>query len=180
MPIDVLKWICNWFQGRSFCIHYGNECSRNSSMTLFRLYIHFLYKYIDGTTFRLFVDDLVLIFSGALEKKFSKNISDLETLAALGMTKLEQFFNDYLLPVNVGKIKCMLIHSIVSPPYPKMSYQSQDIEFVKNFKYLGVNITVKFGWSRYISDRLKKMRMLFHTFSGCFVHGSTLQTTRKK
>lgn len=72
MPIDLLKWIYNWLQERSFCVHYGGERSRVIPMavgvpqgsviasTLFRLHIHLLYKYINGEIFHFFADDLVL------------------------------------------------------------------------------------------------------------------------
>ena len=173
MPIDLLKWIFNWLQERSFCVHYGSERSREIPMavgapqgsviaaTLFRLHIHFLCKYIEGELFHLFADDLVLIFPGSLEKKFSINIPELEARAAGGMSQLEKFSEDYLLPVNVAKTKAMLVHSVVSPLYPKVLLQSQPIDFVMKFKYLGVILTTKLGWGLYIRDRLRTIRKIY-------------------
>lgn len=36
------------------------------------------------------------------------------------------------------------------------------IDFVKRFKYLGVDITTKLGWGTYIQSRLKKIRKIYH------------------
>ena len=136
--------------------------------TRFRLHIHFLYKYINEAIFHLFADDSVLIFPGSLEKKFSINIPELEAQAARVMIQLENFSNDYRLPVNVTKTKAMLIHSVVSPLFPKVFYQQQSIDFVKKFKYLGGVLTVKLGWGYYIRDRLKTIRKIYYAMKIIF------------
>ena len=122
--------------------------------TVFKLHVHLLYKYINGITFHLFVNDLVLIFASSLEKKFSKNTHEVEILAAREMIQLENFPIDYLRPVNVENTKSMLVHSIVS-------YQWQDIALVRKFRYLGVNVTVKLGWSSYLNDPFKAIRKIY-------------------
>jgi hypothetical protein len=173
MPLPLLKWIFNWLKGRTFCIHYGDEHSRTVQMkigapqgsvlaaTLFRLHIHFLPTYINGIIFHLFADDLALVLTGSIEKRFSENIIELEFRAAVVMRQLEKFSDDLILPTNVSKTKVMLIHSIVSPSYPRIYYKSQSIEYVKRFKYLGVSISVKLGWKNYINERIKIIRKIY-------------------
>ena len=82
--------------------------------------------------FRLFANDLVIILACSIENKFSENIKDLEQRAVSILKKLENFADDLLLPVNVAKTKAILVHNIVAPPYPRVSYKTEQIEYVKN------------------------------------------------
>ncbi|CAF1147804.1 unnamed protein product [Adineta ricciae] len=86
----------------------------------------------------------------------------LEKQAETTMKIQEEYANNNLLPVNVNKTKAMLVHDIVAPQYPKIKYKENKIEFVKRFKYLGVEITTKLGWGIYIEKRLKKARKIFN------------------
>ena len=40
----------------------------------------------------------------------------------------------------------MLIHSAVATEKPKIEYKNTSIEYVKSFKYLGIEIGTKLGW----------------------------------
>jgi hypothetical protein len=172
MPLHLLKWITSWLKGRTLFIHHGDAFSRKIKMfvgapqgsilaaTLFRLHIHFLPSIFKQITTHLFADDLALLMVGSLEKKFSINIKDLEIRAKQAMIVLEKFADDMILPVNVPKTKALLIHNIVSPTLPTVEYKNQKIEFVSNFKYLGVSIACKLGWGNYISNIINKMRKI--------------------
>jgi hypothetical protein len=61
------------------------------------------------------------------------------------MDLLEKYATDNLLPVNINKTKALLVNGVVSPSYPKVKYKGMKIDFVKRFKYLGVDITTKLG-----------------------------------
>jgi len=182
MPLSYIKWIAEWLNNRSLSIHDGNTFSRNIKMevgapqgsilaaTLFRLHIHFLPSIFCQVTSHLFADDLAILMAGSLEKKFSLNIIDLEERANKTMKMLEKYADDNLLPVNVQKTKFLLVHNVISPSLPKIKYKNKKVEYVNTFKYLGVTITTKLGWGKYIDDKLKKirgtykaMRILFHT-----------------
>ena len=123
--------------------------------TLFRLHMHFVISYFDNIVIHLYADDLALILNGSLEKKFSQNVTELEQRAATVLKQLDCFSKDIILPVNVAKTKAVFIHSVVAPLYPKLWFNSQEIKFVDRFKYLGVYISVKLGWDKYINERLK-------------------------
>ena len=129
--------------------------------TLFRLHIHFLPSFFFGLTLHLFADDLAIVISGALEKRFSANILEIEERAKIVLEKLKKFADDYQLPVNVKKTKALLVHSIVAPPYPRIEYDGQSIEFTKRFKYLGVEISTKLGWGIFIESRLHTIRKIY-------------------
>ena len=174
MPLAMTKWISLWLKNRTFAIHQGDARSRMIQMkvgapqgsvlaaTLFRLHIHTLPLLFPQISTHLFADDLAIVLVGSIEKKFSVNIRDIEVKAKQAMQCLEKFALDNILPVNVSKTKALLIHSVVSPPTPKIEYQGQRIEIVQEFKYLGVRIATKLGWGKYINARMKKIRSIYN------------------
>lgn len=173
MPIGLLKWIHTWLRDRYLYISYAEENSRVIKMdvgapqgsvlaaTLFRLHVHNLPEYFFNLMVHMFADDLAIVLVGSLEKRFSQNITELEIIAQKAMKQLETFSNEYLLPVNVNKTKALLVHSVVSPSLPRLTYKNEEIEFVKSFKYLGVHITTKLGWGKYIQDRVTTIRRIY-------------------
>jgi hypothetical protein len=173
MPLPLLKWVHFWLQNRYMYISFGEANSRIFKMnlgapqgsvlaaTLLRLHIHFLPSYLIDCTFHLFADDLAIVISGSLEKRFSLNINEIQEKANEVMNKLEKFSSDLLLPVNVAKTKAMLVHSVVSPTYPKIQCMNQNIEYVKTFKYLGAYISMKLGWGIFINERIRKIRKIY-------------------
>ena len=180
-PLPLLRWIHLWLQGRTMSVHVGNAVSRQINIsvgapqgsvlaaTLFRLHVHFIPSYFFNLTCHLFADDLAIVITGALERRFSENIPLLEKQADIAMRALEKYAYDYILPVNVTKTKALLVHDVVAPPYPRVKYKGTDIEFVKRFKYLGVEITTKLGWGVYILNRLKKIRKIYNALRIIFV-----------
>ncbi|CAF4300227.1 unnamed protein product [Rotaria sp. Silwood2] len=180
MPLPLVRWIYQWLQGRTMAIHHGESISRTIqifsgapqgsvlSATLFRLHIHFLPKTLARFCSHLFADDLALIIKGSIEKKFSQNIKDLEQQANIAMKSLENFSKNLILPVNIKKTKMMLVHSILSPSYPKVFFKNEIIEIVSSFKYLGVEIRTKMGWSPLIKKRLDKIRNIYSALRKMF------------
>ena len=72
------------------------------------------------------------------------------------------FAKNFILLVNTSKTKAVLVHNVVAPPYPRIKYMNYEIEFVNRFKYLGIDITTKLGWSIYIGNRLKSVSKIFN------------------
>jgi hypothetical protein len=173
LPSPLLKWIVNWIQDRSLCIKFGDSTSRNIPMlvgapqgsvlaaTLFRLHVHALPEYLRAFVTHLFADDLAIQINGDLEKRFSDNVATIETRATVALDRLEDFAADKLLPVNVRKTKGLFVHGVVAPPYPKLRYKGKDIEFVNSFKYLGVTVSTKLGWTIFITDKIRKIRRIY-------------------
>jgi hypothetical protein len=180
MPRPLLKWIHSWFLNRFFYISYGEENSGTIKMdvvipqgsvlaaTLFRLHVHFLPSFFFDLSVHMFAKDLALVLVGSLRKRFSQNTIDHEKKAEITMKQLEEFSDNFLLPVNVAKTKAPLVHSAVSPQLPKMKYKQQKIEHVKSFKYLGVHISTKLGWGTYINERIRKIRRIYNGFRQIF------------
>ncbi|CAF3280248.1 unnamed protein product [Rotaria sp. Silwood2] len=174
-PLPLLHWIFLWLKGRTMSIHVGEAVSRSINVfvgtpqgsvlaaTLFRLHVHFLPSFFMNLICHLFADDLAIVISGALENKFSKNIIELERQAEIAMKMLEKYADDNLLPVNINKTKALLVHDVVAPSYPTVKYKGFKIDFVKRFKYLGVDITTKLGWGVYIEKGNCFLPMLYHT-----------------
>ena len=174
MPLPLLKWIHYWLRDRFLYISFGEANSRTIQMhvgapqgsvlaaTLFKLHVHFLPSFFMDLTLHLFADDLAIVITGSLEKRFSHNIEDLERRARWAMKQLERYSKNLILPVNVNKTKALLVHSVVSPTYPVIKFQNKNIEYVKSFKYLGDNISTKIGWGFFISERIRKIRKVYN------------------
>ncbi|CAF4425985.1 unnamed protein product, partial [Rotaria magnacalcarata] len=166
MPLNYTKWITSWLKNRTIAIHYGDSTSRTINMnvgapqgsilaaTLFRLHIHFLPRAFFKVTTHLFADDLAIVISGQLDKKFSENIIEIEERVKYVMKVLEEYSENIILPVNINKTKALLCHNVVAPKIPKIEYKKQKIEIVKSFKYLGVTLTQKLGWGKYIDEKI--------------------------
>ncbi|CAF1172786.1 unnamed protein product [Adineta ricciae] len=119
-------------------MHVGAPQGSVLAAALFRLHVHFLPSFFFGLSVHMFADDLAIVLTGSLEKRLSLNISDLEMRAKDVMKQLELFSTNSLLPVNTNKTKALLVHSAVSPSYPKINYKQQSIEYFNCLKYLGV------------------------------------------
>jgi hypothetical protein len=152
MPLELIKWIFNWLQNRSISISHGDAESRpfdtfvsalqDSTLAalLFRLHIFLLPSHFLQITSHLYAEDLTLVIKGALEKKLSENVIYIEEKAKYIMEALAKFADDHTLPVNINKTKVMLIHGAVAPLRPHIEYKNVEIEYVSNFKCLGVEI----------------------------------------
>ncbi|CAM4867060.1 unnamed protein product [Rotaria socialis] len=192
MPLSYIKWIASWLQNRTLAIHYGDTISRTINMkvgapqgsilaaTLFRLHVHFLPSAFFQLTTHLFADDLAILITGSLEKKFSLNIIELEERAKHAMNILKKFSENNLLPVNINKTKALLSHNIVAPKMPKIEFKNKKIEFVNSFRYLGVTITQKLGWGSYIDNKLRKIRNTYNAMKILFLNIPKKETSLRR
>ena len=174
MPLSLLKWIHSWLRDRFLYISFGDANSRTIQMhvgapqgsvlaaTLFKLHVHFLPSIFMDLTVHMFADDLAIVITGSLEKRFSLNIEDIEMRARWAMKQLEKYSKNLRLPVNVSKTKALLVHSVVAPTLPVIKFQREKIDYVKTFKYLGVNISTKLVWGFFISERIRKIRKVYN------------------
>lgn len=166
---------------RTINISVGSPPGSILAATLFRLHVHFLVSYFKSIVCHLFADDLTLVISGAFEKMFPKNIMATEEQAGNAMKILENFADEKLFHVNVNKTKALRVHSIVAPPYRTVKYKGQTIEFIKRFKYLGVDIARKLGRCMCISKRIQTIRKIYHVLNILFNKISiTLRNSRRK
>lgn len=179
-PLPLLRWIAEWLNDRTMSIHVGEAVSRSIPIrlgtpqgsvlaaTLFKIHVHFLPSFFTNLTCHLFADDLAIVITSDIKKKYSENTLVLEEQAEKAMNVLEKFSDDYLLPVNIDKTKALLVHNVVAPPHPKIKYKNMKIEFVNRFKYLGVDITTKLGWGIYIQSRIKKTKNIYNALKIIF------------
>jgi hypothetical protein len=170
MPIELRKWIFNWLQNREMFFCHGDGKSRTIKVAvgapqgsvlaalLFRLHIFFLPSYFPQFTCHLFADDLTILVKGTIERRLSDNIKYVQDQATTALKSLEKFADDHLLPVNVKKTKGMMVHNAVAVDKPEIFYKNDKIEYVKTFKFLGIEIGTKLGLGKHIQDRLKKVK----------------------
>ena len=63
---------------------------------------------------------------------------------------LEEFCYSSLLAVNVEKTKMMVMQTIQPHHYPMLTYRGEHIQFVRSFKYLGIDVPATNKWSAVI------------------------------
>ena len=90
----------------------------------------------------LYADDVVL---------FSYDVDSMQHL--LGV--LEEFCHSSGLAVNVEKTKMMVVQTIQPHHYPMLTYRGEHIQFVRSFKYLGIDVPTTNKWSACSDSRLQ-------------------------
>ena len=88
----------------------------------------------------LYADDVVL---------FSYDVDSMQHL--LGV--LEEFCHSSGLAVNVEKTKMMVVQTIQPHHYPMLTYRGEHIQFVRSFKYLGIDVPTTNKWSPCFDSR---------------------------
>ncbi|CAF4375739.1 unnamed protein product, partial [Rotaria magnacalcarata] len=132
-------------KSKIFSISVGAPQGSVLAALLFRLHVFFLPSYFPEINCHLFADDLTMVIKGAMEKKLSDNLIYIQNQAKIVLQSLEKFAYEHNLPVNTKKTKAMLIHSTVAVEKPELFYKNVKIEYVKTYKFLGVEIGTKLG-----------------------------------
>ncbi|CAF3248530.1 unnamed protein product [Rotaria socialis] len=107
-------------ESRLFPILIGAPQGSVLAALLFRLHVHFLPLHFPRTVNHLFADDLTIVVKGALKERLSDNIKYVQNRAKVALQALENFSDNYLLPVNVTKTKAMLVHNVVHATKPEL------------------------------------------------------------
>ena len=63
--------------------------------------------------------------------------------------------------LNTNKVKVMVISRNKSPPHPHLELQGDKLEYVSNFRLLGVVITNDLSWKSHILHITSKAKRLF-------------------
>ena len=138
-------------------MHVGDFRSENMTVTkgvpqgsiigplLFSLYINDIVQYVDVEVI-LFADDAVFIISAAslqcMYDKIRKLFSDLA----------KYLVSNKLVP-NLGKSKLMYFNSKPKPDLEALTFSGEIIEWVSEFKYLGLVVNNRMSYSSHI-DRI--------------------------
>lgn len=162
--------ISNFFE-----VHSGVKQGCLLSPTLFALFINDLYDYLPGgikvknTILKLlmYADDLVLI------------AEDKETLQKM-INKLADYCNLWNLVVNLNKSKVLVFRKGTRlPNNEKWFFNSEPIEVVNHYKYLGVIFNYNMAYSKHLSEKLEASKNAINSTWNTFIKHKDIALSKK-
>uniref|UniRef100_A0A8C7DA57 Reverse transcriptase domain-containing protein n=1 Tax=Oncorhynchus kisutch TaxID=8019 RepID=A0A8C7DA57_ONCKI len=163
---DCLAWFTNYFSDRVQCVKSEGLLSRSLAVsmgvpqgsilgpTLFSVYINEVALAAGESLIHLYADDTILYTSGpSLD-------TVLATLQA-SFNAIQLSFRGLQLLLNTSKTKCMLfIRSLPAPTRLSdiTTLDGSDLEYVDNYKYLGVWLDSKLSFQTHIKHLQSKVK----------------------
>lgn len=122
----------------------------NLGPLLFLIYINDLAKMELHGIPRLFADDTSLSYEEKDAEQIIRQMTE-------DMEKLQGFFAENLLSLNLSKTKYVIFHSsrLRVPPHSDVIVNSTSIDKVEYFKYLGLNLDATLTWNQHIAELRK-------------------------
>uniref|UniRef100_A0A8C7UQS5 Reverse transcriptase domain-containing protein n=1 Tax=Oncorhynchus mykiss TaxID=8022 RepID=A0A8C7UQS5_ONCMY len=156
---DCLAWFTNYFSDRFQC-----EKIRGCTMgvpqgsilepTLFSVYINDVALTAGDSLIHLYADDTILYTSGP---SLDTVLTNLQT----SFNTIQHSFRGLQLLLNTNKTKCMLFNrSLPAPARPTSitTLDGSDLEYVDNYKYLGVWLDCKLSFQTHITHLQSKIK----------------------
>lgn len=164
---SALSLFKNYLSNRSQKVFINNTLSDSTPMItgvpqgsclgplLFLTYINDLPSVINNSAILLFADDTVLYhFSDTFSLSYAEMQSDLNVM--------NLWCKDNLLQVNVKKTKSMFINhkthcKPISSSLKKLQLNNECIDFVDDYKYLGIWINSQLSFSKHVNTIISKV-----------------------
>ena len=171
---SAIAWFRSYLSGRTQSTAIGDSTSdiSNTSLgvpqgsilgpTLFSMYVNDLPSAITCAADTILYADDTTIYA------YSKSVSELTKLLTSAIKEVDKWMTSNQLRLNIAKSKCMLLHSSRRKNLPplQLNYNSQDIEQVQRFKFLGLWINENLTWDDHVSSIVlkasKKINLLRH------------------
>ena len=145
--------------------------------TLFSVYINDVALAAGDSLIHLYADDTILYTSGP---SLGTVLTNLQT----SFNTIKNSFCGLQLLLNASKIKCMLFNRFLSAPALPTSITTldgYDLEYVDNYKYLGVWLDCKLSFQSHIKHLQSKIKsrisFLFRN-KGSFTHAAKLMLVK--
>uniref|UniRef100_A0A8C7L9L8 Reverse transcriptase domain-containing protein n=1 Tax=Oncorhynchus kisutch TaxID=8019 RepID=A0A8C7L9L8_ONCKI len=156
---DCLAWFTNYFSDRVQCVKLKGLLSGPLAVsmgltqgsilgrTLFSVYINDVALAAGDSLIHLYSDDTILYISGP---SLDTVLTNLQT----SFNAIQLSFRGLQLLLNASKTKCMLFNrSLAAPACPSSitTLDGSDLEYVDNYKYLGVWLDYKLSFQTHIN-----------------------------
>ena len=157
-------YIKSYLTGREQYVQVGDFRSNNLTITkgipqgsilgplLFSLYINDIVQYVDVEVV-LFADDAVFIISAASLQRMYDKIRKL-------FSDLAKYLVSNKLVPNLGKSKLMCFNSRPKTDLEALTFSGETIEWVSDFKYLGLVVNNRMSYSSHIDRICTKVSQL--------------------
>ena len=154
---NMLNWITNFITNRTFQVKVNGHLSsiRKTqrglpqgsvlSPTLFNIYINDVVQTVKHSSMALFADDIAIWSRNKDPRKLQNDIQN-------DLNNIEIWSTKWKLKLSVPKTKTM---TFTRKPKPELNFKlyNNDLENVKDFKFLGVTFDSRLKWDSYI-DRI--------------------------
>ena len=170
IPKELGEWIANMLKNRTVTASMGDdtvtkEIDRGTpqggilSPMIFNVDVDEAVQEVNNegpTEGHDYADDLNVIATGIDETVIAGNIQR-------SLNQLERWATMNSLAFNPSKTKAMIVTRKKNIKYPKIYVQGKEIEYVKEFKYLGVTIDENLTWKTHVENQTKKAQMALIT-----------------
>ena len=183
--------IVNWLKNRKTYVSFGEKTSdifeisigllQGSSLSPF-LFIVFhsdLINYLGAHSCHLFADDLNVLIKHPIMKKLHPMIQYLDIEGTRICDQVFKYSKKWKQPINISKTVVQLVHTQIARPIVNVRMNGDDIELVKEFKYLGFtwtdNLSLKPTLDRCVGNIQRSLGKLKWLKSGSQVSSKVLR-----
>ena len=180
----ILSWLCSYLSNRQQYVRVNGENSRSTVVRsgvpqgsvlgplLFLLYINditnlHLFK---NAKLTLYADDMLLYKPITCSTSYDEIQQD--------VNQLSQWSDENMLSFNTNKCKCLLLSNKSNRDPPPIILNSEVLESVQQYKYLGVILSRNLCWSPHIQYICRKARkvlgIIYRMVSTNTSYGSTI------
>jgi hypothetical protein len=173
IPLGLLKLINSWLNDRRayvvfgerkskvFCTYIGLPQGSSLSPYLFVIYHCDLVTCLGAHSSHIFADDLNVLITPPVDRKLNSMIQFLEEEGTRVCKEIANYSKRWKQPINLSKTVVQVFHSQVKIPIVNVYMESQRLEIVKEFKYLGFIWTNKMSLKPTIDKILENIQKTF-------------------
>ena len=173
IPLGLLKLIVSWLSGRRAYVSFGASTSntfqtyiglpQGSSLSpyLFIVYHCDLIACAGAHSSHIFADDLNILISPPVGRELKPMIKFLEEEGSRVCNSIANYSKKWKQPINVAKTVAQVFHTQVRTPTVNVYMQGQQLEIVKEFRYLGFTWTNKMSMKPTVDRALENIQRTF-------------------